>query len=165
MKSTGMTRRIDGLGRIVIPKEIRNNLNIKTTDLIEIFVDNEDIILKRNSSLKKTNDFLKRIIKIFSKNYNLDIFLTDRNKVINNNEELNTLLNDYLINNDIFISDNITNLKISNNTTLFGYIYINPIQVNGDILGLLIISKEIPFSKEDYNCINTLMKIIIEYIE
>ena len=115
MKSTGMTRRIDGLGRIVIPKEIRNNLNIKTTDLIEIFIDNEDIILKRNSSLKKTNDFLKRIIKIFSKNYNLDIFLTDRNKVINNNEELNTLLNDYLISNDIFISDNITNLKISNN--------------------------------------------------
>ena len=44
MKSTGVVRRIDDLGRIVIPKEIRKNLRIKEGDNLEVFIDNEDII-------------------------------------------------------------------------------------------------------------------------
>ena len=49
MKSTGVIRRIDDLGRIVIPKEIRKNLRIKEGDNLEIFVKDEDIILKKYS--------------------------------------------------------------------------------------------------------------------
>lgn len=41
MKATGIVRRIDELGRIVIPKEIRRNLNIKDGDSLEIFLDKE----------------------------------------------------------------------------------------------------------------------------
>ena len=43
MKSTGVVRRIDDLGRIVIPKEIRRNLRIKESDNLEVFVDGEDV--------------------------------------------------------------------------------------------------------------------------
>jgi len=47
MKSTGIVRRIDDLGRIVIPKELRRTLNIQESDPIEIFVDGERIILRK----------------------------------------------------------------------------------------------------------------------
>ncbi len=49
MKSTGIVRKLDELGRIVIPIELRRSLNIKEKDPLEIFVENERIVLKRFS--------------------------------------------------------------------------------------------------------------------
>ena len=48
MKSTGITRPVDALGRVVIPMEIRENLNIKTKDLLEIFVQGDKIVLRKH---------------------------------------------------------------------------------------------------------------------
>lgn len=47
MKSTGIVRKIDELGRIVLPIEIRNTMDIKNRDAVEIFVDEDKIILKK----------------------------------------------------------------------------------------------------------------------
>lgn len=47
MKSTGIVRNIDELGRIVIPKEMRNKMNFKNADPIEIYVEDDKIILKK----------------------------------------------------------------------------------------------------------------------
>lgn len=47
MKSTGVVRRVDELGRIVIPIELRRNLDIGEKDALEIYVDNNHIILKK----------------------------------------------------------------------------------------------------------------------
>lgn len=47
MKSTGIVRRIDELGRIVLPIELRNKMDIKTKDSVEIFVDEDKIVLKK----------------------------------------------------------------------------------------------------------------------
>lgn len=47
MKSTGIIRRVDELGRVVIPMELRNNFEIAEKDQIEIFVDGSNIILKK----------------------------------------------------------------------------------------------------------------------
>ncbi len=47
MKSTGMVRKVDELGRIVLPIELRRTLNIDTKDPVEIYVDEEEIILKK----------------------------------------------------------------------------------------------------------------------
>ena len=47
MKSTGIVRRIDELGRIVLPIELRNKMDIKNKDSIEIFVEEDKIILKK----------------------------------------------------------------------------------------------------------------------
>ena len=48
MKSTGITRPVDALGRVVIPMEIRENLNIKTKDLLEISLQGNQIVLKKH---------------------------------------------------------------------------------------------------------------------
>ncbi|MCU7757083.1 AbrB/MazE/SpoVT family DNA-binding domain-containing protein (plasmid) [Bacillus cereus] len=47
MKATGMTRKVDELGRVVLPKELRNTLGIKEKSPLEIFVEEEDIILQK----------------------------------------------------------------------------------------------------------------------
>ena len=49
MKSTGIVRRVDDLGRIVLPKELRNVLNIAEKDPVEIYVDGNLIILQKYS--------------------------------------------------------------------------------------------------------------------
>lgn len=49
MKSVGIVRRVDELGRIVLPIELRNKMDIKTKDSVEIFVDEDKIILKKYS--------------------------------------------------------------------------------------------------------------------
>ena len=58
MKATGVVRRIDDLGRIVIPKEIRKTLRIKEGDPLEIFTDREGgIILKKYSPIGELSEF------------------------------------------------------------------------------------------------------------
>ena len=52
MKETGVSRRIDELGRIVIPKEIRKNLKIREGDQLEFYVEKEYVVLRKKSSLQ-----------------------------------------------------------------------------------------------------------------
>ena len=47
MKSTGIVRKVDGLGRVVLPKELRRTLGVDMKDSMEIYVDGEQIILKK----------------------------------------------------------------------------------------------------------------------
>lgn len=47
MKSTGIVRKVDELGRIVLPIELRRNLDIHEKDALEIFIDNDKIVLKK----------------------------------------------------------------------------------------------------------------------
>ena len=47
MKSTGMVRKIDNLGRIVLPIELRRTMNIEVKDALEIYVDGDQIVLKK----------------------------------------------------------------------------------------------------------------------
>ena len=61
MKATGIVRRIDDLGRIVIPKEIRRTLRIRESDPLEIFTDREgEIILKKYSPIGETTAFAQQ---------------------------------------------------------------------------------------------------------
>lgn len=61
MKATGIVRRIDDLGRVVIPKEIRRNLRIREGEPLEIFVDTGgEVLLKKYSAIGKHGDFAKQ---------------------------------------------------------------------------------------------------------
>ena len=69
MKATGIVRRIDDLGRVVIPKEIRRNANIKEGDILEVFVDDFNgtpviCFMKYETDNNKMEDFLSEIINI-----------------------------------------------------------------------------------------------------
>ena len=83
MKATGVVRRIDDLGRIVIPKEIRRTLRIKEGDPLEIFTEKDgDIILKKYSPIGELSNFATEYVDSLNKITGHIAVITDRDSVI-----------------------------------------------------------------------------------
>lgn len=82
MKTTGIIRRIDDLGRIVIPKELRRSLRIKNGDTLEIFVEHEDIILKKYSPMESIEEAATKYVDSFSQVMKHSVIVTDKDRVI-----------------------------------------------------------------------------------
>lgn len=83
MKATGIVRRIDDLGRVVIPKEIRRTLRIRESDPLEIFTDREgEIILKKYSPLGEMNTFAKQYAESLAQVSGHIAMIMDRDQVI-----------------------------------------------------------------------------------
>ena len=83
MKATGIVRRIDDLGRIVIPKEIRRTLRIRETDPMEIYTDMDgQIVLKKYSPMADVSEFAVEYAESIAQNTGMTIAITDRDCVI-----------------------------------------------------------------------------------
>ncbi|MFB4214119.1 stage V sporulation protein T [Shouchella sp. 1P09AA] len=83
MKATGIVRRIDDLGRVVIPKEIRRTLRIREGDPLEIFVDREgEVILKKYSPISELGDFAKEYAEALYDSLNHYVLISDRDTYI-----------------------------------------------------------------------------------
>ena len=83
MKATGIVRRIDDLGRIVIPKEIRRTLRIRETDPMEIYTDMDgQIVLKKYSPMADVSEFAVEYAESKAQNTGMTIAITDRDCVI-----------------------------------------------------------------------------------
>lgn len=83
MKATGIVRRIDDLGRIVIPKEIRRTLRIRESDPLEIFTDREgEIILKKYSPIGELSQFAGQYAEALAQTSGCLVCITDRDHVI-----------------------------------------------------------------------------------
>ena len=83
MKATGIVRRIDDLGRVVIPKEIRRTMRIREGDPLEIFTDSEgEVIFKKYSPVGELSSTTKPYAEVLSRGTNLPILITDRDRVI-----------------------------------------------------------------------------------
>lgn len=83
MKATGIVRRIDDLGRVVIPKEIRRNLRIREGEPLEIFVDREgEIILKKYSPIGELATFAKEYTEVIHEVLNKPVLIADRDSII-----------------------------------------------------------------------------------
>jgi len=73
MKATGIVRRIDDLGRVVIPKEIRRTLNIREGDPLEIYVDGDGIIFRHYTPWKNMSDQVQYIRDIYADSMGIDL--------------------------------------------------------------------------------------------
>lgn len=83
MKATGIVRRIDDLGRVVIPKEIRRTLRIREGDPLEIFVDRDgEVILKKYSPIGELSDFAQEYAEALYENTQQMVLITDRDSII-----------------------------------------------------------------------------------
>ena len=83
MKATGIVRRVDDLGRVVIPKEIRRTLRIRESDPLEIFVDHDgEVILKKYSPIGELADFAKEYVDSLHDVSGHIAVVTDREAVI-----------------------------------------------------------------------------------
>lgn len=83
MKATGIVRRIDDLGRVVIPKEIRRTLRIREGDPLEIFVDREgEVILKKYSPISELGHFATEYAEALFDSLHHPVLICDRDEII-----------------------------------------------------------------------------------
>ncbi len=83
MKATGIVRRIDDLGRIVIPKEIRRTIHIRASDPLDIFTDSEgQIILKKYSPIGEMSTFAKQYAESLAQVSGHAALIADRDQFI-----------------------------------------------------------------------------------
>lgn len=171
----GIVRRIDELGRIVIPKEIRNSLRIKNGDKIDILVDDDRIILKKYSSIASCEDKVSDYVSLFSSVFNINVLVSDRDRIIacsplDESKYLNKEISDTLIrlidSRDKVYSKQKSDISIISSVVDSYFYVIVSIVSNSDAVGSVVVyssSKYLDSLEE--NIASILAKILAKHIE
>lgn len=151
MKSTGIVRRIDDLGRVVIPKDIRRHLNICDGDPLEVYVDKGMVIYKKYSPLKQIDDIADDFAHVLKNNLNRPVIITDKDYIVatswvSKREYLGQLISNEaqnIINNrqPYYFSGKNNIIKILNDKEK-GILILHPVLSNGDIVGAIVVIKD-----------------------
>jgi AbrB family transcriptional regulator (stage V sporulation protein T) len=155
MKATGIVRRIDDLGRVVIPKEIRRTLRIREGDPLEIFVDRDgEVILKKYSPIGELGDFAKEYAESLYESTGHIALISDRDTFIavagaSKKEYLDkpigSLLEGCMENRKILLETQTGSYEIQRDMSeTLGSIAAAPIVAGGDPIGTVVL-----LSKED----------------
>ena len=154
MRATGVVRRIDDLGRVVIPKEIRKVLRIKEGDPLEIFTDKEgEVILKKYSPIGELSEFATTYAETISKTTGHIACITDKDTVIAISggskkdfleKSLSKELEEILENKEVFKSKDNNEIAIPVTSTegrerIYNSQVIYPIISDGDVIGSVIL--------------------------
>ena len=152
MKISSYIRRIDDLGRIVIPKEIRRSIHIKKGDTLQISINSENnVVISKYSFLDSVSSFAQELVEsmnVFTKN---NILIIDKNEIIAcsgtlKNKLLNKPISDELLEKIIRREKILQNHKKELNLIVDKKIkcsYVNnPIVINGESVGLVMILSE-----------------------
>lgn len=175
MKSTGVVRRVDDLGRIVIPKEIRRTLRIRDGEELEIFVDNEEIILKKFSKVIDLSDVSSKIIGVVSSLVGKTILVTDRDVVVTGsgdykkkyvNKKISTYVENVILTRTCLIEKNLNfNELVDSDIEQHSYL-IYPIISFGDVIGTIImISTNSDISEFDITMSSVIAQFLGKYVE
>ena len=83
MKATGIVRRIDDLGRVVIPKEIRRTMRIREGDPLEIFTASDgEVIFKKYSPIGELSEFADQYAEVLCRATDLPVIITERDHIL-----------------------------------------------------------------------------------
>ncbi len=154
MKATGIVRRIDDLGRVVIPKEIRRTLRIREGDPLEIFVDRDgEVILKKYSPISELSDFAKEYAEALFDSLGNPVLICDRDTYITVaggskkdylNRSISDLVESIMEDRNTVVETQKKQISLVDGFTEEVQSYtMGPIVANGDPIGAVII-----FSKE-----------------
>ena len=170
MKTTGIIRRIDDLGRIVIPKELRKTLRIKNGDSLEIFVDNEDIILKKYSPMESIEEAAARYVDSFSGVIKYSVIVTDKDRVIAaggslKKRYLGRQISEFtergIERRDSFVERQKKTFSFVEGVEEFGYYSFSSIISEGDTIGsVIIISIDNPILESEEKMASILSKLL-----
>lgn len=173
MKATGVVRRIDDLGRIVIPKEIRRNLRIRDGESLEIFVDDNNVVLKKYSIMRNIDEYASNLVLALYSLLKKSIVITDGDSVIACSSNIKELLNKPISDNmsscikrrESIIEKYNKDLVISDDFSYKCKYVINSIIANGDSIGLVIIFDESEICDDDMLIASFASKILSKSIE
>jgi AbrB family transcriptional regulator (stage V sporulation protein T) len=177
MKATGIVRRIDDLGRVVIPKEIRRTLRIREGDPLEIFVDRDgEVILKKYSPISELGDFAKEYAEALFDSLGNPVLICDRDAYIAVaggskkdylNKNISNLVEKTMEDRNSVIMNNQENLSLyeGSDETISAYT-IGPIIANGDpIGGVIIFSKEGTLGEVEQKAVETAAGFLARQME
>ena len=149
MKATGIVRRIDDLGRVVIPKEIRRTLRIREGDPLEIFTEKDgEVIFKKYSPIGELSDFASQYAEVLAKTSGYGVCITDHDVIIAVSgapkrelleKRLSSDIEDILFEKNVFISDNTKKIPIADGNDKYNAGVISPVISDGDSIGSVII--------------------------
>lgn len=152
MKATGVVRRIDDLGRIVLPKELRRTMRIKEGESLEIYTEGDNsIVLKKYSPVNQMTDFVKDFTDSMYIANKCNIIVTDNEKVVSasGNFKQNLIglkithqLETVLKNRSTQVFSKADNMEICQNYYVSIPTIIKPINVFGDVMGCVIIESK-----------------------
>jgi len=129
----GQIKRIDELGRIVIPIDIRKRLSIKDNDTLEIGLDNDRIVISRIQVVKGYNDYVSTLVKLITNFSDYKFLVTNRDKVIFNNTEISNFDINKYINLSLYDMNNLKNeLDIPCD--------IRPVIIDSNVEGLILVT-------------------------
>lgn len=161
MKNTGVIRKIDNLGRIVVPKEIRKNLNIHNGDDVQIFIDEDRIVLKKYKKVLTIRENAQKYLSKVSKISNGSIYIIDKDAIIAGDSE--ELIGSKI---DSKIVSKIEERKSdSGHNILIGgkdvekYYYMEPIIVDADAIGGIIVLSSSDIIDKDKTIVSVLNMI------
>jgi len=164
--------RMDELGKITIPKNIRDNLGFTSLENVEILVKKNEIVVRTYSPILKIKEIAKAITDTLSYALNHNVIITDLNNIIVSSDK--SLLNKKVSENlkfSIFRRENILeihnkNINISSNTIINTPYIINSIVSKGNVIGLLIIYDELKGVDDiDYKISSVVANFIGKYVE
>ena len=171
--STGIIRRIDELGRIVIPKEIRKNLRIKNGDNLEILVNGDDITLRKYSQIENAIDMAQVYAESFYQVLKYNIIVTDTDKVVAisgnlKKKYMNMGISDSLTNmierRSSFVERKKSSIEISPGISEYGYYAVATIINNGDSIGsVIILSLDTPMLEQEEKLAMILANMLSNY--
>ena len=149
MKAIGVVRRIDDLGRIVIPKELRKTMRIKEGDSLEIFIDGADkVVLRKYSPVQNINEIVNEFVIGLYEATKSDIIITDNEQIIAVagsipkeliGKKLSTYYCDRIKNRSTQVIEKPCNFEIIENYKINRPTIFKTISVYGDILGSVVI--------------------------
>ena len=164
MKETGVIRKIDELGRVVIPKEIRKTLGIKDGENLEIFLDNKKICLQKHSMLFTLEELANILVRNAMECMNLHLIVMDRDQVIASWQKeqvgicYTEILQTYLEQREVHVSTQPENLLKKD---VYAYFYVYPLIVSGDVFGLLILQSNQEILETMKNFVSFVAKILL----
>ncbi len=167
MNFSGITRRIDELGRIVVPKEIRYNLGIRNGEPLEIYALDNKIVIKKFSQVGNIKEISQKYVDIISDICNIDIIITDRDKIVVTTNNIKHLINNKITEKDKLLIDNRETYISNNKESLYdilGYYIIMPIICNDDSNGLVIAIFN-DFNKDYIKYTKIIQKLIVNEID
>ncbi len=173
MKSTGVIRRIDELGRIVIPKEIRKSLKIKDGDTLEIFIEGQSIILKKFSLMSDMVSIANKLVSVANNLIHKKIIITNKEKIIACNKDIEKKYLDKPLSSFLLLEmekrKEIDHFKdefqiIPMLTENYCY-YICPIIVDSEILGMVMVFDDNSIDEYDKLVCRMINSFLIKNIE
>ena len=175
MHTSGIIRRIDDLGRIVIPKEIRKKLRIRDGENLEILVDNENIILKKYSVMRNVEDFAGNFTDAIYSFIKCNILITNEEKVIAFsgplkkkflNKSISEMLSTCINRKENIHEKYRKNLSITDDSSLDVTYAMSTITSEGDPVGLIIIfSDDDTVTEAEMRVCEIAAKILSKYLD